>query len=174
MLLDYGADPNKKVRGEQRNAILRPPLAELLASNDNVSCEEVRLLLCHGARVSISIKSYFVHFNIFDFFAQVVMKTQYRDPDGILNCLNKVSEESNLFELLIGAGEEFDAETIKRTNYLTDGQKEILIREAGIPRELKAQLRTFIKRKIGRLNRKDLEEFDLPRTLIGYLLYEYN
>lgn len=102
------------------------------------------------------------------------MKTQYRDPDGILNCLNKVSDESNLFALLIGAGEEFDAETIKRTNYLTDGQKEILIREAGIPRELKAQLRTFIKRKVGRINQKLLEEFELPRTLISYLLYEYN
>lgn len=52
MLLDAGADPNRKVRGEQRNAILRPPLAELLASNDNVSCDEVRLLLRAGAKVS--------------------------------------------------------------------------------------------------------------------------
>lgn len=102
------------------------------------------------------------------------MKTQYRDPDGILNCLTKVSEESNLFNLLIGAGEEFDAETIKRTNYLTDGQKEMLIQEAGIPRALKAQLRTFIKRRLGRLTPSVIEDFELPRTLIGYLLYDYN
>lgn len=154
MLLDSGADPNRKVRGEQRNAILRPPLAELLASNENVSCDEVRLLLCHGARV--------------------VMKTQYRDPDGVLNCLNRVPEDSALFEMLIGAGEEFDAETIKRTNYLTEGQKTILIHEAGIPRSLKMQVRTFIKRHLGRLSTATIESFELPRTLIGYLLYEYN
>lgn len=154
MLMDAGADPNRKVRGEQRNAILRPPLAELLASNDNVSREEIRLLLCHGARV--------------------VMKTQYRDPDGVLNCLNKVNEESHLFELLLGAGEEFDAETIKRTNYLTDGQKQRLMNASAIPISLKAQSRTYLKRRIGRITNKVLEEFELPRTLIGYLMYQYN
>lgn len=102
------------------------------------------------------------------------MKTQYRDPDGILNCLNRVSEESDLFDLLIGAGEQYDAETIKRTNYLTEGQKQILIREAGIPRTMKAQVRTWLARRIGRLTVSVIEDFELPRTLIGYLLYDYN
>ena len=40
MLLSYGANPNIRVYGEMgSNAILRPPLAELLSSNDNVSLE---------------------------------------------------------------------------------------------------------------------------------------
>lgn len=40
MLLSYGANPNIRVYGEMgSNAILRPPLAELLSSNDNVLLE---------------------------------------------------------------------------------------------------------------------------------------
>lgn len=53
MLLSYGADPNIRVIGDiGTNAILRPPLAELIASNEVVTPEELRLLLKHGARVS--------------------------------------------------------------------------------------------------------------------------
>lgn len=85
MLLSYGADPNILVYGEAgTNAALRPPLAELLIrydtatvfsigftmntcfSNDNVQLEEVKLLLKHGARV--------------------IFKTQFRTPEGLLNC----------------------------------------------------------------------------------------
>lgn len=40
MLLSYGANPNVRVFGEMgSNATLRPPLAELLSSNDNVTLE---------------------------------------------------------------------------------------------------------------------------------------
>lgn len=40
MLLSYGADPNVRVYGEAgTNATLRPPLAELLISNDNLLVE---------------------------------------------------------------------------------------------------------------------------------------
>jgi len=52
MLLSYGANPNIKVHGESgTNSILRPPLAELLASNDNITTEELHLLLRYGAKV---------------------------------------------------------------------------------------------------------------------------
>lgn len=53
MLLFYGADPNIRVVGDvATNAILRPPLAELLASNEHVTPQELHLLLRYGARVS--------------------------------------------------------------------------------------------------------------------------
>ena len=52
MLLSYGSNPNIRVYGEAgTNASLRPPLAELLISNDDVTIEEVKLLLKHGAKV---------------------------------------------------------------------------------------------------------------------------
>lgn len=51
MLLSYGVNPNIRVYGEAGNASLRPPLAELLISNDQVNSEEVKLLLKHGAKV---------------------------------------------------------------------------------------------------------------------------
>lgn len=52
MLLSYGADPNVRVVGDiATNAILRPPLAELIASNEIVTPEELRLLMKYGARV---------------------------------------------------------------------------------------------------------------------------
>lgn len=53
MLLSYGADPNIRVVGDiATNAVLRPPLAELIASNEDVKPEELRLLMKYGARVS--------------------------------------------------------------------------------------------------------------------------
>lgn len=52
MLLSYGADPNIRVVGDvATNAVLRPPLAELIASNEDVKPEELRLLMKYGARV---------------------------------------------------------------------------------------------------------------------------
>lgn len=153
MLLKAGADPNRKVQGEVgSNAILRPPLAELLASNENVSCSEVRLLLLHGARV--------------------VMKTQYRDPDGVLNCLAKVTEDSDLFRLLCAAGECYSSETIKRTNYLTPGQKDVLLKEADVPKSLKSQIRIYYKKLYGRELISLADELEVPRTLKRYILYE--
>lgn len=46
MLLSYGANPNVRVFGEMgSNATLRPPIAELLASNDHVTLEVSNSLL---------------------------------------------------------------------------------------------------------------------------------
>lgn len=55
MLLEHGADPNKKVFNNdvtERNTQLRPVLVEYLASNENPSIEVVNILLQYGARVS--------------------------------------------------------------------------------------------------------------------------
>lgn len=88
--------------------MLRPPLAELLASNENTSFEELRLLLRYGTRV--------------------VMKTQFRDPDGLLNYLGNVSEA--IFRALIEAADEFDPCMIRRNIHLTEQQKRIMLEKA--------------------------------------------
>lgn len=155
MLLSYGADPNIRVYGEPgSNLILRPPLAELLASNENISSEELHLLLKHGARV--------------------VMKTQYRDPDGLLNCLGNLTPESVIFQTLLGASEEFDVCMIKRNNHLTDDQRNQLMERASSPLTLKAQSRTFFRKYFGRSLPSAVPELFVPHILRQFLLYEHS
>lgn len=88
---------------------MRPPLAELLASNEeHTSYEELRLLLRYGARV--------------------VIKTQFRDPDGLLNYLGNLSD--GIFRAVIDTAEEFDPCMIRRNVHLTDEQKRLLLEKA--------------------------------------------
>lgn len=153
MLLSYGADPNLRVYGELgSNLILRPPLAELLASNENTSEEELQLLLRYGARV--------------------VMKTQFRDPDGLLNCLSNVSP--NLLTKLIECAEEFDPCMIRRNIHLTAEQKEQLLSKAAAPMTLKAMCRGNFRRIFGRSLPQSVPDLFIPVTLRKYLLYEHN
>ncbi|KAF9406742.1 hypothetical protein HW555_012983 [Spodoptera exigua] len=106
ILLESGADPNLKVYNDEDATQLRPALAEYLASNPEPSAEIVALLLRYGARV--------------------IMKTQFRDPDGILNHLQNVTSEEyqHIFYLLLEAAEAFDLCMIKRNNAVTATQKE--------------------------------------------------
>lgn len=151
MLLSYGADPNLRVFGELgSNLILRPPLAELLASNENTSEEELQLLLRYGARV--------------------VMKTQYRDPDGLLNCLQNVTPA--MFTKLIDCAEEFDQNMIRRNIHLTPEQKEELLEHASLPPTLRAICRINFRRILGRRLPESVPKFFIPVTLRKYLLYE--
>lgn len=151
MLLSYGSDPNQRVVGEHdTTTILRPPLAELLASNENVTFEELNLLLRYGARV--------------------VMKTQFRDPDGLLNCLANVSPP--MLDKLIECAEEFDPCMIRRNIYLTNEQKERLLRMSMRPLTLKALCRVQFRRMLGRKLCESVSELFVPVTLRAYLLYE--
>lgn len=153
MLLSYGADPNQRVCGEQgSNSILRPPLAELLASNENTTHEELGLLLRYGARV--------------------VMKTQFRDPDGLLNCLANVS--ASLFAQLTECAEEFDPCMIRRNIYLNNEQKEFLLTRASAPLTLKAMCRANFRRLLGRSLPESVPDLFIPHILRKYLLYEHN
>lgn len=153
MLLSYGADPNLRVFGEQgSNSILRPPLAELLASNDNTTHEELGLLLRYGARV--------------------VMKTQFRDSDGLLNCLGNVS--ASLFQQLIECAEEFDPCMIRRNIHLNNEQKEALLARSSAPLTLKALCRANFRRILGRSLPESVPDLFIPQMLRRYLLYEHN
>lgn len=155
MLLSYGADPNYKVYCDQdSDQIIRPPLAELLASNKDTTVEELTLLLRYGA--------------------PVVIKTQYRDPDGILNCIVNVPAESPVFEKLIEATELFDPCVIRRSLCLSDEQRKILWARAKTPISLKNQSRVFFRRLYGRTLSENVPALFIPQTLKKYLMYEYD
>ncbi|XP_055541440.1 putative ankyrin repeat protein RF_0381 isoform X3 [Wyeomyia smithii] len=155
MLLSYGADPNVRVVGDiATNAILRPPLAELIASNEVVTPEELHLLLKYGARV--------------------ILKTQFRDPDGLLNCLGNMDPESPSFQLILDAAEEFDPCMIRRNRDLNDNQRVLLLNRATNPIPLKSRLRAHFRRMFGRNLPEFVPSLFIPRELQSYLLYEHS
>lgn len=154
MLLSYGANPNLRVFGEMgTNATLRPPLAELLISNENVQLEEVKLLLKHGARV--------------------IMKTQFRDPDGLLNCFTHLTGDSPVFIHLLEAAEEFDPCMIRRNPHLNLRQRSLLLEKSASPLSLQCLSRIFFRKLYGHeLTQKVPMLTDVPQMLHKYLLYE--
>lgn len=153
MLLSYGANPNIRVYGEMgTNATLRPPLAELLISNDNVLMEEVKLLLKHGARV--------------------IMKTQFRDPDGLLNCLSNLTGDSPVFLYLLESAEEFDPCMIRRNPHLNLRQRSLLLEKSTSPLSLQALSRTFFRKLFSRELPEKVPSLEISHMLHKYLLYE--
>ncbi|KAJ8707814.1 hypothetical protein PYW07_011491 [Mythimna separata] len=153
ILLESGADPNLKVYNDEDATQLRPALAEYLASNPEPSAEIVALLLRYGARV--------------------IMKTQFRDPDGILNHLQNVTSEEyqHIFYLLLEAAEAFDLCMIKRNNAVTATQKEALIQRAKTPISLLAQTRIFLRRYFKTTLVDVVQDIELPKILHQYLLF---
>ncbi|XP_045538389.1 ankyrin repeat domain-containing protein 29 [Papilio machaon] len=154
LLLESGADPNLKVLNEEDGAQLRPALAEYLASNVEPSAAIVSLLLRYGARV--------------------IMKTQFRDPDGILNHLQNVTSEQSehIFYLLLEAAESFDLCMIKRNSTLTAVQKQALIDRAKNPITLLAQTRIFLRKYFGTDLVDIVKTLEIPDILHQYLLFE--
>ncbi|XP_069356953.1 ankyrin repeat and SOCS box protein 3-like [Maniola hyperantus] len=154
ILLESGADPNLKVYNEDDGAQLRPALAEYLASDTDPCAETVALLLRYGARV--------------------IMKTQFRDPDGILNHLQNVTtvEHEHIFYMLLEAAEAFDLCMIKRNNVLNAVQKETLIQRAKTPIALLAQARIFLRKFFGATLINVVKKLEIPKTLHSYLLFE--
>ncbi|CAH0699463.1 unnamed protein product [Spodoptera exigua] len=153
ILLESGADPNLKVYNDEDATQLRPALAEYLASNPEPSAEIVALLLRYGARV--------------------IMKTQFRDPDGILNHLQNVTSEEyqHIFYLLLEAAEAFDLCMIKRNNAVTATQKEALIHRAKTPISLLAQTRIFLRRYFKTMLVDVVPDMEIPKILHQYLLF---
>lgn len=160
MLLEQGADPNLKVYNDEldRTSQLRPVLVEYIASNEQPSLAVVNLLLKYGARV--------------------VMKTQFRDPDGILNSLHHVAgagSNKGIFFLLLEACESFDLCMIRRNNVISLEQKGLLLELASCPLTLRRQVRLFLRKKLGG---KELLEavdgFEIPECLRKYLLFDYS
>ncbi|KYB26881.1 Ankyrin repeat and KH domain-containing protein mask-like Protein [Tribolium castaneum] len=159
MLLKAGADPNLKVYNDlyDHNSQLRPVLVEYVASNTNPSLAVVNLLIRYGAKV--------------------VMKTQFRDPDGILNSLQNVisAKCDSIFFLLLEASESFDVCMIRRNSVITPEQKATLLELAKYPLSLRRQVRVFLRRLLGGNKLIDsVPSFELPKCLEKYLLFDYS
>lgn len=153
MLLSYGADPNVRIPSETgSSAHLRPPLAELLANSDDTTIEELNLLLKYGARVC--------------------MRTQFRDPDGLLNCLRNIPSYTRVFEVLLETAECFDIAMIKRNLHLTDHQRRKLLAKAKTPISLKSIARNYFRSLFGRTLPEKVPNLFIPLELRSYLLCE--
>lgn len=153
MLLERGADPNLVIRSDEGPA-LRPVLAEYVASNENPSVEVVALLLKYGARV--------------------VIKTQFRDPHGILNSLQNTADKPRLLKALLEAAESFDPCMIRRSSSLTDAQKELVMEAARTPLPLTHQERLIVRKLCGTKLPKIVRKLQLPQSLHRYLLYDFH
>lgn len=153
MLLSYGADPNVRIPSETGGSVhLRPALAELLANSDTTTVEELTLLLKYGARVC--------------------MRTQFRDPDGLLNCLRTTASYSGVFEILLETAECFDIAMIKRNLHLNDNQRKKLLQKAKTPIPLKALARNHFRSMFGRTIPEIVPFLFIPLELRSYLLCE--
>lgn len=153
MLLERGADPNLVIRSDEGPA-LRPVLAEYVASNENPSVEVVALLLKYGARV--------------------VIKTQFRDPHGILNSLQNTADKPRLLKALLEAAESFDPCMIRRSSSLTDAQKALVMKAARTPLPLTHQARLIVRKLCGTKLPKIVRTLQLPQSLHRYLLYDFH
>ncbi|XP_063218720.1 poly [ADP-ribose] polymerase tankyrase-1-like [Bacillus rossius redtenbacheri] len=152
-LLYNGADPNMLIESDE-GPPLRPVLAEYISSNEEPCPQVINILLRYGAKV--------------------VIKTQFRDPHGILSSIQNLTQHHVLFLTLLEAAESFDICMIRRSSYLTDNQKELLLEKAMNPLTLRHQLRLFMRRLIGLKLPKVVCELPIPKILHRYLLYEVN
>lgn len=100
------------------------------------------------------------------------MKTQFRDPDGILNCLTNLTSDSPVFKHLVESAEEFDPCMIRRTQHLTIKQRAMIMNKATTPLTLQAITRVFFRRLYGRLLPEKIPQLEVPKMLHKYLLYE--
>lgn len=105
------------------------------------------------------------------------MKTQFRDPDGILNSLHNVISPNcdSIFFLLLEACESFDPCMIRRNNVITPEQKTALLELSKCPLTLRRQVRLFLRKKIaGRVLIDTAKDFEIPETLKKYVLFDYS
>lgn len=100
------------------------------------------------------------------------MKTQFRDPDGLLNCLSNTPSDSPVFKILIESAEEFDPCMIRRTQQLTIKQRSQLMKKATNPLSLQSICRAFFRSVYGRLLPEIVPQLDTPKMLHRYLLFE--
>jgi hypothetical protein len=102
------------------------------------------------------------------------MKTQFRDPHGILNSLQNLSKYPSLFITLVEAAESFDLCMIRRSSLLSEEQKQLLLESSTQPLSLRHQVRLFLHRYLGKKLPHVVEQLPLPVILHRYLMYEFS
>lgn len=118
---------------------------------------------------------FYIYWKIsFVWFFQVIMKTQFRDPHGILNSLHNLSRHPHIFLQLVEAAESFDLCMIRRSTTLSDEQKQILVELARQPLSLRNQARLFLRQYLGRKLPYVAPHLPIPTVLIKFLMYEHS
>lgn len=104
------------------------------------------------------------------------MKTQFRDPDGMLNSLHNVISDNcdSIFFLLLESCESFDPCMIRRNNVMSPEQKTALLELAKYPLSLKRQVRLYLRKLLGARLMYAVSDFELPKCLAKYLLLDYS
>lgn len=102
------------------------------------------------------------------------MKTQFRDPHGILNSLQNLSNCPTLFVTLLEAAESFDLCMIRRSSLLNEEQKQLLVEFSTQPLSLRHQVRLFLHRQLGKKLPHMVDQLPLPTILHRYLMYEFS
>lgn len=101
------------------------------------------------------------------------MKTQYRDPLGVLNSLQNISRNPEIFDLLLEASESFDICMIRRNQFLSEDHKNRLLARASEPLSLLHQCRLAIRKFLVTSPSLTIQVLELPYTLQLYLNYDY-
>lgn len=99
------------------------------------------------------------------------MKTQYRDPLGILNSLQHVAGSPFLFSYLLEAAESFDVCMIRRNQYLTARQKDLLLSKATEPLSLLQLCRLSLRQNLRSTMPDFTRQLGIPKILEHYLTY---
>lgn len=102
------------------------------------------------------------------------MKTQFRDPAGMLNCLHNVVSNESVFFLLLEACEAFDPCMIRRNQVVSPTQKSTLLELAKYPLTLKKQIRLYMRKAMGSKLLNIAGQFDIPTCLKKYLCFDYS
>ncbi|OXA38081.1 Ankyrin-2 [Folsomia candida] len=151
VLLEKGADPNLVVISDD-GMPLKSPLGEYISSNTELDPKFVRLLLKFGARV--------------------IIKSQFRDPLGILNCLANLAQHHDLFNEVLASAEDFDPPIIRRCPALSAEQKTHVLTLSKTPLSLKHQARLYLRDTLGKKLPYVMSELGLPKVLVKYVLFE--
>ncbi|XP_076065022.1 uncharacterized protein LOC143039048 isoform X2 [Oratosquilla oratoria] len=151
LLLEKGANPNHVVTGEDGSP-LRPALGEYLTSNDSPDVQVVNILLKYGAKV--------------------VMQSQNRDPQGILNSLPNLMKHPDVLITLLEAAQKFDLAIIRNSSFIDDDQREFFLKVGQSPMPLKHITRVFLRQNLGGNLPTRIDDLELPAIMKKYLLYE--
>lgn len=131
---------------------LKSVLGEYLSSNPELDRTVIKTLMRYGAKV--------------------IFKSQFRHPLGILNCLQNVAKDEQLFEELANTAEDFDPPMIRRCAALTAEQKESLLNLSRNPKTLQHQTRISLRRLLGKKLPLIVDHLGLPTILKHMLLFE--
>ena len=154
-LLRHGADPNYACKYFSYISPSLAPLVEYLSYNSEYDARVVELLLMYGARVSICRP------------ANVV---KIYDAAGVLSHVRKLRQYGDITTMLVEAAGRFDVGAIQNEISLTDGQREMLMKAATMPKTLKHSSRLLIRRLVPIPLVENVRSLPLPPLLQKFVL----